>query len=127
MVWKHLLLPAVAINGLILVILRLSGHGSWLWTWFWGALLPVVVSAVLLAWAERRVAPQAGSLQTIHLVGFFAKVLLVGIWLFIFIPRPDIQRVVFTISLLVNFLAWHVVEAYHWPLFLGRATNHTGD
>ncbi len=123
----HLLLPAVLVNGIVLLGLGLSGHEPWVLTWFWGALLPVLLSSLLLGIAERLVTPRADSLQNLHLVGFFAKVILVGVWLFLFIPRPEIQRVVFTVSLLVNFLAWHVVEAYHWPLFLRRKTNHSGE
>jgi len=35
--------------------------------------------------------------------------------------------VTFIVTLVINFLAWHGVEAYYWPLFMARSTQKTGE
>ena len=83
-----------------------------------GSAPPVFLSTILLFIAENLREKTTKRLQGLNVIGFFVKIVFIGPWIVIIDAKAEINITIFILSLLTNFLAWHMVEAYHWPLFL---------
>ncbi len=53
--------------------------------------------------------------------------LLIGGWSVLVLTMEHSHKVTFIVFLLVNFLAWHMVEAYHWRLFMNSEESKEGE
>ena len=125
--WQILGVSALILNGLALLALLFVGHPELVKSVLAGAIIPVLISGGLLLWAEDSNTNDAQNLQKINIVGFFFKVILLGIWSAILVKAGTLDNVTFIVTLVINFLAWHGVEAYYWPLFMARSAQKTGE
>ena len=125
--WQVLGVSALILNGLALLALIFIGRLELVKSVLAGAIIPVLISGGLLLWAEHSKTNDAQSLQKINIVGFFFKVILLGIWSAILVKAGTLDNVTFIVTLVINFLAWHGVEAYYWPLFMARSPQKTGE
>jgi len=125
--WQILGVSALILNGLALLALLFVGHPELVKSVLAGAIIPVLISGGLLLWAEYSKTNDAQNLQKINIVGFFFKVILLGIWSAILVKAGTLDNVTFIVTLVINFLAWHGVEAYYWPLFMARSAQKTGE
>ncbi len=125
--WQVLGLAALLLNGLILAAFVFTARLDLITSVLAGALLPVVISGGLLFWADYNKTFDAQQLQKINIVGFFMKVVLLGIWAAILISAGTLDKMTFIVTLLINFLAWHGVEAYYWSLFMARNGHLKGE
>jgi len=125
--WQTLLLLAGAGNGLVLAAMALSGHGDLLLSALAGALLPLVISTGLLLWVDLHRIRDVMQLQKINIIGFMLKVVLLGVWAVWLINAGTLDKVTFIVTLLINFLAWHGIEAYYWRLFMAGNGQVTGE
>ncbi len=119
--WQILSISALLLNGLILAGFEFAGKSDHMSSVLAGAMLPVLISGGLLFWVDWQKIHDVLVLQKINIVGFFLKVILLGLWAAILINAGTLDKMTFIVILLINFLAWHGVEAYYWPLF--RAGN----
>ncbi|MCF7825015.1 MAG: hypothetical protein K9N29_00055 [Candidatus Marinimicrobia bacterium] len=125
--WQVLGLFALILNGLAVLALSFAGHFDRLNSVIAGAILPVLISGGLLIWAEYSKTNEPKNLQKINIMGFFFKVVLLGLWSVILVKAGTLDNVTFIVMLVINFLAWHGVEAYYWPLFMARDAQKTGE
>ncbi|MCF7922344.1 MAG: hypothetical protein K9M55_06545 [Candidatus Marinimicrobia bacterium] len=125
--WQVLGLFALILNGLAVLALIFAGHFDRLNSVIAGAILPVLISGGLLIWAEYSKTNEPKNLQKINIMGFFFKVVLLGLWSVILVKAGTLDNVTFIVMLVINFLAWHGVEAYYWPLFMARDAQKTGE
>ena len=125
--WQILGVSALILNGLALLALLFVGHPELVKSVLAGAIIPVLISGGLLLWAEYSKTNDAQNLQKINIVGFFFKVILLGIWSAILVKAGTLDNVTFIVTLVINFLAWHGVEAYYWQLFTARSAQTTGE
>ncbi len=125
--WQVLGLAALLLNGVVLITLAFSARLDLITSVLAGALLPVIISGALLYWADHNKVNNAQQLQKINIIGFFFKVVLLGIWAVIQIKAGTLDKMTFIVILLINFLAWHGVEAYYWPLFMVDKQEEKGE
>ena len=125
--WQVLGASALIINGLALLALVFVGRPELVNSVLAGAVIPILISGGLLVWAEYSNTNDAQNLQKINITGFFFKVILLGVWSAILVKAGTLDNVTFIVTLVINFLAWHGVEAYYWPLFMARSTQKTGE
>lgn len=125
--WQTVLAVGMILNGLSSAALYFADLTYLIKSLVAGALLPVVISSTLLFWVGSLRLKQHDTLQKINLAGFFIKIILVGIWVSILILSQQVEKVTFIVSLTINFLVWHGVEAYYWPLFWSRSERNTGE
>jgi hypothetical protein len=116
--WQWVLVAASVLNGLISAGLFFTGHSQWIQSGLAAAFLPVFISTVMLFVAENVTFSSAQALQSLNIIGFFVKILLIGGWVALLISTSSVQNVIFIVILVINFLVWHGVEAYYWPLFM---------
>jgi len=125
--WQVLGVSALILNGLAILALIFAGHLDKLNSVLAGAIIPVLISGGLLIWAEYSKTNEPKNLQKINILGFFFKVVLLGLWSAILVKAGTLDNVTFIVMLVINFLAWHGVEAYYWPLFMARGAQKTGE
>ena len=102
----------------------LAGGGSGAVAVLAGGLLPLVISVGSLVVFFLVLQPgKMGqkSYQRFVLTNFFIKVFLLGGWLAAILLATSLPRIPFIASLLLNFMAWHVYEAYRYQSAVGRA------
>ncbi|MBC8193547.1 MAG: hypothetical protein H8E18_14265, partial [FCB group bacterium] len=119
--WQVLGVSALILNGLAILALIFTGRPDLVKSVLAGAIIPILISGGLLLWAEYSKTNDAQNLQKINIIGFFFKVVLMGIWSTILLKAGALDNVTFIVILVINFLAWHGVEAYYWPLFMARS------
>ncbi len=125
--WQVLGVSALVFNGLACAALLFTENADRLSSVLAGALLPVLISGGLLLWAEHSKTSDPKNLQKINIIGFLFKVILLGTWVVILLKAGTLHMVTFIVILLINFLAWHGVEAYYWPLFMARDGQNKGE
>ncbi|MCF7807923.1 MAG: hypothetical protein K9M49_03785 [Candidatus Marinimicrobia bacterium] len=125
--WQIILFSAVGLNGLVVAAFVFTGSSERVSSVLAAALVPVLISTGLLYWVERQKTQGAIQLQKINIIGFFLKVILLGLWAAILLNSGTLHKVTFIVILLINFLAWHGVEAYYWPLFMTRQAQENGE
>ncbi len=125
--WQVLGVSALILNGLAILALLFAGRFDLVNSVLAGAIIPILISGGLLLWAEYSKTNDAQNLQKINIIGFFFKVLLLGVWSAILVKAGTLDNVTFIVILVINFLAWHGVEAYYWPLFMAGSTQKTGE
>ncbi|NQV30470.1 MAG: hypothetical protein HQ508_06250 [Candidatus Marinimicrobia bacterium] len=125
--WQVLGLAAALLNGLVIFGFIFTGKAELIMSLLAGAILPVLISGILLVWGGGNKKYDAQQLQKINIIGFFFKVILLGLWAVIIINSGTLDKVTFIVILLINFLAWHGVEAYYWPLFMTANAQRKGE
>ncbi len=125
--WQVLSVAALILNGLIIVTFLFVGQGDRITSVLAGAFLPILISGGLLFWAEQSTKRDAQNLQKINITGFFFKVVLLGAWAVILVKAGTLHLMTFIVILVINFLAWHGVEAYYWRLFMLGEVQNTGE
>lgn len=108
-----ILVPAAILNGLAIVGLFITNRGDWALATLAGALLPIVISTVSLWLFSRQQKLTFKKAQAFMLYSFMAKIILIGLWVVLMVTSENIEQLPFISSLLINFLAWHLSEAYH--------------
>ncbi|NQT63697.1 MAG: hypothetical protein HQ556_12110 [Candidatus Marinimicrobia bacterium] len=116
--WQVIGLAALVLNSIVIAAFAFTNQFDLIKSALAGAFLPVVISGVILFWVDKNKIHDAQQLQKINIIGFFAKVIMLAIWIVILIKSGTMDNVTFIVILLINFLAWHGVEAYYWPLFM---------
>ena len=101
--WQVLGVSALILNGLALLALIFIGRLELVKSVLAGAIIPVLISGGLLLWAEHSKTNDAQSLQKINIVGFFFKVILLGIWSAILVKAGTLDNVTFIVTLVINF------------------------
>jgi hypothetical protein len=117
----------------ILVCLFIAGSGLvWLFSSgeaaiavVTGGLLPIVISAISLGlfFARKTQEVSHERYQRFVLINFLVKVVLIGAWTVLFLLITALPRAPFVMSLLLNFFAWHVFEAYRYQSTFGTLTT----
>jgi len=125
--WQVLGVSALILNGLAILALVFMGQLDKVNSVLAGAIIPLLISGGLLAWAEYSNTNDPQNLQKLNIIGFFFKVILLGIWSVFLMKAGTLDNVTFIVMLLINFLAWHGVEAYYWSLFMARSAQKTGE
>ena len=125
--WQVLGVSALIFNGLVLLALVFVGQPDKITSVLAGAIIPILISGALLIWAEYSKTNDPQNLQKINIIGFFFKVILLGVWAAILVKAGTLDNMTFIVILVINFLAWHGVEAYYWRLFMARETQKTGE
>ncbi|MBT3229994.1 MAG: hypothetical protein HOD43_05300 [Candidatus Marinimicrobia bacterium] len=125
--WQVMGLAALVLNSVIIAAFAFTNQFVLIKSALAGAFLPIIISGVILFWVEKNKIHEAQQLQKINIIGFLAKVLLLGLWIVILIKSGTIDNVTFIVILLINFLAWHGVEAYYWPLFMAGNGHAKGE
>ena len=108
-----ILVPAVVLNGLTIIGLSITDRSHWAVAILAGALVPVVISTVSLWLFTQKRNLTFKQAQSFMLYSFMAKMILIGLWVVLIVSGPNIEVIPFISSLLINFLAWHMSEAYH--------------
>ena len=125
--WQIVIISALILNGLVVAAFLFTGNPERVSSVIAAALVPVVISSGLLYWVERQQTQEPNQLQKINIFGFFLKVILLGLWAAILLNAGTLHKMTFIVLLLINFLAWHGVEAYYWPLFMTRQAQQNGE
>ena len=125
--WQLLLVAALGLNGLVILALFFTYRTDLINSVLAGAIIPVLISSALLFWGGRTGSTDSRQLQKINIIGFLIKVLAMGIWAVILLNGGALDKVTFIVILLINFLAWHGVEAYYWPLFTAGSIPKAGE
>jgi|GEM_PF-337568 len=125
--WQILGVSAVFLNGLVIAAFIFTAHFDRISSVLAGALIPILISTGLLFWVDKQKIQDVNQLQKINIIGFFAKVILLGLWAAILLNAGTLHKMTFIVMLLINFLAWHGVEAYYWPLFMARQGQENGE
>ena len=118
--WIWLLVFALVLNGLVCLGLLLAGMGAFIASVVAGAALPVTISVLLLFIAEHMKFTKTHSWQTLNIIGFFGKIILIGAWVALLVSGGRMHNVIFIVTLVINFLVWHGVEAYYWSLYTAK-------
>ena len=108
-----ILVPAVVLNGLTIAGFSLAKQPEIAIAILAGCLVPVVISTGSLWLFSYKRELTFRQVQTFMLYSFIAKFILVGLWVVMIVLSRNVMLVPFVISLLINFLAWHLSEAYH--------------
>ncbi len=125
--WQVLVLAALLLNGVVLVAFAFTARLDLVTSVLAGAFLPVLISSALLFWVDHNKIHDAQQLQKMNIIGFFFKVILIGGWAVVLLQADVLDKVTFIVTLLINFLAWHGVEAYYWPLFMAGNGQKDGE
>ena len=125
--WQVLGLSSLVFNGFLVITFLFAGFTDKITSILAGALLPTMISAALLLWAEYSDKNDVQNLQKINIIGFLFKVILLGAWIVILVKSGNLNLMTFIVTLLINFLAWHGVEAYYWRLFTLANGQKTGE
>ena len=125
--WQIVGVSAILFNGLISAALLFSQRSELVSSVIAAALIPVLISMGLLFWVENKAIREAAQLQKINIIGFFLKIILLGMWAAILLNAGTLHKMTFVVILLTNFLAWHGVEAYYWPLFMAEDREEKGE
>ncbi len=113
---------AVVLSGLFVATAGITlavGNGSLFLAVLGGGLVPWIVSVSSLVlffqWLPRR----SGAMkhEKFVLLNFLVKVILIGGWVTLILMLTAWPVRAFIISLVVNFLAWHLYEAYCYQRF----------
>ena len=121
------LLAGIVMNGLAMLGMWFAGHPEWIMSLLAGAILPVLISCALLYVGSRQKGRDGVYFQKLNIIGFGVKILLIGGWAALLLGSENLHNMTFIVTLLTNFLAWHMTEAYHWPLLTGREELNEGD
>ena len=116
--WQVVLGAGAGANGLVMAALLLGGQPELITSVIAGALLPILISSALLFYGESREQASPEQLQKVNIIGFLAKVVLLGGWAAALIKSENLHLMTFIVTLIGNFLAWHGVEAYYWQLYM---------
>jgi len=83
---------------------------------FAGGILPIATSigSLFIFFALKPDTGRQRKYQRFILINFLVKVVLIGLWTALVILAMQLPRGPFVASLLVNFFAWHVYEAYRY-------------
>lgn len=108
-----ILVPAVVLNGLAIIGLSLTDRTTFAIAVLAGALVPVTISTFSLWLFTQKKNLTFKQAQAFMLYSFMAKMLLIGGWVVLMATSENIPLIPFIASLLINFLAWHMSEAYH--------------
>ena len=125
--WQVVGISAVLLNGLVIAAFFFTARPELINSVLAAALLPILISMGLLFWVEMKKIKEPNQLQKINIIGFFLKVILLGMWAAILLNAETLHKMTFVVILLINFLAWHGVEAYYWPLFMGEDREEIGE
>ena len=125
--WQLILAGSFILNGLVIAALFFAGSKDQISSAVAGALLPTLISSALLFIVEVNDITHHQTLQKLNIIGFFIKILLIAIWVSVLVNSEFIDKMTFIVILLINFLAWHGVEAYYWPLFMAGEREKKGD
>ncbi|NQV15915.1 hypothetical protein HQ531_10700 [bacterium] len=125
--WQVLGLSALLLNSLVIIAFLFADRGYLVAAVVAGALPPGIISGALLFWVEHHKINTSQGLQKINIIGFIFKVILLGIWAAFQIEAGVLDKMTFIVILLINFLAWHGVEAYYWPLFMAGNGQDKGE
>jgi len=125
--WQVVGVSALLINGLIMAAFVFTNRSELITSVIAAALIPILISMGLLFWVDSKKIREANQLQKINITGFFLKVILLGSWAAILLNAGTLDKVTFVVILIVNFLAWHGVEAYYWPLFMAKDREEIGE
>ena len=125
--WQVVGASAVLLNGLVIAAFIFTARTELINSVLAAALLPILISMGLLFWVEMKKIQEPNQLQKINIIGFFLKVILLGLWAAILLNAGTLHKMTFVVILLINFLAWHGVEAYYWPLFMGEDREEIGE
>jgi uncharacterized membrane-anchored protein len=111
-------IPYVLVGLLILaagLVLGLA-DGTSSWSVIAGAVVPIAVSISSLVYFARFrvVVADQRSQQRFIIVNFLIKVVAIAVWMAVIFRATSLPRLPFIVSLLVNFLAWHLYEAYRY-------------
>ncbi|UCH11269.1 MAG: hypothetical protein JSU61_05105 [Fidelibacterota bacterium] len=89
-----------------------------------GGLLPIAISGISLVvfFARKSRSADHHRYQRFVLINFLVKVILIGGWTALVLLTTSLPRTPFVVSLLVNFLAWHIFEAYRYQSTFGKLT-----
>ena len=112
------------IIGIILVVLFITITGLvWFVTdianalaVFIGGILPIAISIIsIITFITLKLHTRGRKrYQRFVVINFLAKVVLIGLWTALIILSVKIPKGPFVVSLLANFLAWHIYEAYRY-------------
>ena len=108
-----IVVPAVVLNGLAMAGFSIVQRPEIAIAILAGALVPVVVSAVSLWLFSQKQNLTFKQAQAFMLYSFISKFILIGLWVILIVLSRNVMAIPFVISLLINFLAWHLSEAYH--------------
>ncbi len=108
-----ILAPAVALNGLTIAGFSLTKQPEIAIAILAGGLVPAVISTASLWLFSHKHDLTFRQAQAFMLYSFMTKFILLGLWVVMIVLSRNIRLVPFVISLLINFLAWHLSEAYH--------------
>lgn len=125
--WQVMGISALLLNGLVIVGLMFAGRPERISSVLAAALIPVLISGGLLFWVDTQKLSNHITLQKINIFGFFLKVILLGLWAAILLKAGTLHNMTFVVIMLINFLAWHGVEAYYWPLFMAGNGHVNGE
>ncbi len=125
--WQVLGLSALLLNGLVVLALVFTGNMEKVNSVLAGAVIPLLISGGLLVWAEYSKTKDPQYLQKLNIIGFLIKIVLLGAWATLLIKAGNLDNVIFIVMLVINFLAWHGVEAYYWRLFMADTGQKQGE
>ena len=93
-----------------------------------GGLLPLTISAVSLVVFFRLLRGKLDPRKhdRFVIVNFLTKVVLIGAWITAVIVLTTWPQAAFVVSLLVNFLAWHLYEAFRYQQYYLAAGRRRG-
>lgn len=114
----------VAVSGLVWLVAGKPGALAI----FAGGILPVAISTGSLVIFFTRMPRRGGyrQYQRFVLTNFLVKVVFIGLWTALVLLTTSLPRGPFVFSLLVNFFAWHVFEAYRYQSTLGAPAARPG-
>ena len=105
---------------------RLFGdNGLFMAVWA-GGLLPLAISVVSLVVFFRLLPGKLDPSQhdRFVIVNFLTKVVLIGAWITAVLVLTTWPQAAFVVSLLVNFMAWHLYEAFRYQQYYLAAGRH---
>ncbi len=131
--WRGMRLPlgAVILAGFFLAAAGLAlvvGDSGLFLAVSAGGLLPLTISVVSLVVFFRLLPGKTGPRKhdRFVLLNFLAKVVLIGVGMTAVLVLTTWSQVAFVISLLVNFLAWHLYEAFRYQQYHLAAGRRRG-
>lgn len=94
-----------------------------------GGILPLVISGtslvIFFSYISRII--EQGTYQRFVVINFIAKVLLIGVWTAVILLSTSLPIAPFIVSLLINFIIWHLFEAYRYQSALKQGITRTGE
>ena len=91
-----------------------------------GGLLPLAISVVSLVVFFRLLSGKLDPRKhdRFVIVNFLTKVVLIGAWITAVLVLTTWPQAAFVVSLLVNFMAWHLYEAFRYQQYYLAAGRH---